>query len=687
MRWLRIRYLIAGLAMLMLPTTPAGAQTTEPAPVAAALVQIDGVIDPGVDDAFTATVAVRSGAVDRTELRLVTTLYTRAADVAALRLAADGQLPPVFGAMSIELGDMPAGTTRLVTTTTTLGDLAFDGADLAGVYPLQFQLFQGADPIGSVLSSLVVLPQTRPAPLLASTVVHVTSQAAPLRGDTPGPSMEALLRPDSSLAVLADEIDDVMADGSAAGVAVAADGRLLGDLARLADGFIRSDASGVDSGARVARRAQAALSAVTRLAGRADTEVLAYPYGPADLVALVRHGLTQEAVNQVRAGRTAVGDRLDEPVTDTILVPPDGLDTATVAALGPVIGEAVLLGEDYLTFAGVQPLEPVRRLQTDGGGEVRLLVPDAELGELLADPEGLGTAAVVQQFLAHTAVRWLAASGTAERAVAVLVDFDDATAGIIAETTRALVDAPWLRPVDLSELADRVEPSAGLVRLAYPLQSAGAELTPGYLATLQRAREALEPLAAMLPEDDPSPAAYAAALQPAASVAYRDPSAAPAGRSRAREVLDRMEELASAVQILPSAPVTLTATTGEVPVTIANTSDVPLDLRVGLSASRFDFPDGATRTVTLPPHSTQRLVFQARARNPGGFAPIRVTLSDPTGTVQLTSQQLSVRSTAIPVVGLVATLGSVLVLAVWTIKQVRRRPGRHERRRKPASAA
>lgn len=683
---------------------PAAGQRIDPRPLDVRLIEVEGIVDDNDNASLRAAIEVRTGPVRRHDLRLVTTVFTRVTDAAALRAAPVGDAQSVFSATSTALPDLAPGTTRVLRTSASTRDLALQGPGLAGVYPVQLQVFEGPDPVGAVMTSMIVLPDTRPAPLFAASVISLRSQAEPLRGDLPAPSLERLLNPDSDLMAFVDTVDAVVADGSAAGVTLAADGRLLDDLQRLSNGFLRADRSALNPGSRRARRAQTAITAVRQLARRGDTEVLAYPYGPADLVALVHNDLDGEALRQVRAGVAALTRMTGRPVSDDIIVPPDGLDAATVAALGPMAADAVLLGERYVAFAAGEGLEPVRRLRTADGGEVRVLVPDARLSTLLSDADEQSSVEAVQQLLAETALQWLNREPGRAGSTALFLHFEALTSGdparvgsatdndntialeVIAATTQAIAQAPWLRPVALSTLLTNVDPSDRLVQLSYPARSGAAELGPDYLAQLQRARDALGPLSRMLPADDPMPTSFAEPLEAMSSVAYREQTAAPAGAERADQVLDRLQELTDAVQILPSAPVTLTSATGEVPVTVTNTSDVTLEVQATASASRFAFTD-STQTITLAPQSTQRLIFEAQALNPGGFAPLLVTLSDPTGSWELAAQQLSVRSTAIPIVGVVATLGSVMVLLFWGIKQGRRRPGRHERRRDTASAA
>ncbi|WP_370326721.1 DUF6049 family protein [Euzebya sp.] len=705
----RVRAAVLALLVLSLlvpalvaPSAPAGAQQ-DPAPppaqdtpagpvgVELTIVELDAVVeatDP--DAALTATLALRAGAEDRRDLRLVTTVHARADGRTGLQAALDGDLGSVFDATSAPLPDLTAGTTRLVTARTETASLSLQGEDRAGVYPVQLQVFDGAEPVGAVVTSLVVLPPEGPAPLPATTVVHLRSDAIPLRDDIAHATAEAAVGPDGPLVAQADQLDAVAADGSAAGVVLAADGRTLEDLTAMADGYVRADGTAVPDDRRVARRAGTVVEAAARLARRGDVETIAYPYAAADLVALVRADLADPALELVAEGGSATSATTGSPVTTGVLVPPDGLDAETLAALGPADAEAVLLDERYLSFADEGDLEPIRRLRTADGGEVRILVPDDVLSQVLADPAAEGVPAVVQRVLAETAAAWLADAG-GPRSEALLLSAQtgaDLPDGVLAAVTAAVADAPWLRPVGLSELRRRVAPSDRVVRLAYPPRSAASELPQTYVRQYADARAALIPLGAVLPEGDPTTESFSESLEVVPSTAYRDPELRSLGAGRSTDVLQHMAGLTGAVGIVPSAPITLTATTGEVPITVTNGSDVDVDLVVSVEATRFDFADD-TQAVTLPARSSQRLVFDARALNPGAFAPVAVTISDPTGALRIARTQISVRSAAVPVVGLVASVGSVLVLLVWGVRQGRRRRkvGRHERRTRQSPAA
>src|SRR5690606_11019665 len=115
-----------------------------------------------------------------------------------------------------------------------------------------------------------------PAPIPTTTVLRVWSpDAAPLGPDGVPVSLASVVAPDSDLRAFARDVDALVGDGSAAGVTVAASGRLLGDLQAMAGGFSTTGGQRVTASDMAARRAAEVVDQVRRLARRGDTEVLA----------------------------------------------------------------------------------------------------------------------------------------------------------------------------------------------------------------------------------------------------------------------------------------------------------------------------------------------------------------------------------------------------------------------------
>ncbi len=65
--------------------------------------------------------------------------------------------------------------------------------------------------------------------------------------------------------------------------------------------------------------------------------------------------------------------------------------------------------------------------------------------------------------------------------------------------------------------------------------------------------------------------------------------------------------------------VTLTDRTGDIPLTIENQLDYPVDVKVVLTSAKLDFPDGDIRTVTLPPGTPTQVDVSVEAKASGAF--------------------------------------------------------------------
>lgn len=691
-RWASVASVVMLLTALLLPTGAAAQLDEPPAPLPLRLHAIQATVAEQQPGTIRVVVDIVAGPTARSDLRLVANLGARATSAAELRLALEGEPATVFASTATDLPDLPAGTISRLPLSIDPADLDLVGEERAGVYPLQLGVFQGPELVGQASTAVIVTPATQPDPLPATMVVGIRSDVAPLTGDLPSPDMVALLDPDGSLVRQVRDLAATAADGTAAGLTVAVSGRLLGDLEELGNGYLRPQGGVADSSDRLARRAARVVEEVRRLLRRGDTSSVAYPYGPADLVALVRGGEADEAVRLVGVGRQAARQVTGSTPSGDVVVPPDGLDAPTVAALGPLGPPTFLLDERYLAFADDDALSPLRRLRTADGGEIHLAMPDEGLSDLLRDPRGVGTASVTQQLLAETAITWME---EVDPSTGVLLHVDiprDLPDGMLSAVNGALGQADWLRPMGLDRLIEVLRPSDRVARLAYPPSSRAAELDTGYIRQLGQAREALVPIRALLPSEEASPeeegegegAAPAAdlatdfgrSLLVAPSIPYRQEALRPEGEARIQLVLDTLEGLGEAVSVVEGPPVTLTSATGEIPVTLVNEATVPLNVRVQVGSTGFAI-EQPERELQLPADSVQTITFSARARNPGGTAGLGVSVQDPSGAMTLVATTLAVRSTAFPVVAVLATVGGVLVLVLWGLREGRRR--RHNR--------
>ncbi|MGH9112416.1 MAG: DUF6049 family protein, partial [Acidimicrobiales bacterium] len=129
--------------------------------------------------------------------------------------------------------------------------------------------------------------------------------------------------------------------------------------------------------------------------------------------------------------------------------------------------------------------------------------------------------------------------------------------------------------------------------------------------------------------------------------------------------------------------ITLTSRTSTIPVNIDNRSDQPLTVRVELSSSQLEFPDGDVITRELQPGIT-RLDVPVRILTSGAF-PLDITVTSPDGSIELDRTTFDVRSTAVTGVGLLLSIGAGLFLAVWWARHWRR--ARRSRHLMPAGSA
>jgi hypothetical protein len=116
--------------------------------------------------------------------------------------------------------------------------------------------------------------------------------------------------------------------------------------------------------------------------------------------------------------------------------------------------------------------------------------------------------------------------------------------------------------------------------------------------------------------------------------------------------------------------VTLTDRSGDIPLTIENQLDYPVDVEVVLTSAKLDFPDGNVRLVTLPPATPTQVDVSVKAKASGAF-PLDIAVQSPDGTLSLGTARYTVRSTAVSGVGLFLSIGAGVFLLLWWARHFR----------------
>jgi hypothetical protein len=127
---------------------------------------------------------------------------------------------------------------------------------------------------------------------------------------------------------------------------------------------------------------------------------------------------------------------------------------------------------------------------------------------------------------------------------------------------------------------------------------------------------------------------------------------------------DRLvEQELSEIQMPEGRSITLTARTGEIPVTFRNNTGKPVRVVVRVESDKLDFPRGTVQNLELTRlNTTERFPVVARA---SGAFPIRITLESPDGHLVVGRARITVRSTAASGASLIVAMGAATFLAVW----------------------
>ncbi|MEI6453905.1 MAG: DUF6049 family protein, partial [Actinomycetes bacterium] len=116
--------------------------------------------------------------------------------------------------------------------------------------------------------------------------------------------------------------------------------------------------------------------------------------------------------------------------------------------------------------------------------------------------------------------------------------------------------------------------------------------------------------------------------------------------------------------------ITLTAHKGTIPITITSTLNYPIRGVLSFTSDKLAFSSATTRNFTIA-RSTHAIRIGVRARTTGDI-PLEVRFTAPDGLL-LASGTITVRSTASSIVGMVITLLAAAVLALWWVRNLRRR--------------
>jgi len=664
------------------PGAPAKATPTSARPALALLSQTQWVPPGQVFDLHLGTAAP---SVPTADLGLTVSVYPCLSSVSGFDQSLSGALGAPVSATSSPihvagLGEAPGGVDLPMpvvvgsgTSTPTASapftiHLQSEGGQCqsfpAGVFPVHLQLLDTRTNgvVGSFTTHLVVTDAPTDTLRLRVGVVlpvQVTQQAT----HDPSP-VDLLARPSSALA-------------TPASAAIAA---TVGTVATIAAQHptvpVTLQVSGQTVGLLGTTGHQATIAQLAQLAATPEAHQLtAAPFTSVDASALVGSGLSDELSLQVARGVDVVGAATGHPAAATSGLGPwitdDGLDAATVGALSTdgfrqlVLPTADVAGPPS---AG-STTQPFTVAGTRGPSLVTMASDDDLAARFNADPGDPVLAA--HQLVAELAqLYYERPNGIAPRAVMAVAPtswtddpaFVDALLGaldgspIIQAATTSQVFASFPEPATCRS-GCRLTGGAGTGGLPVAAIRTQRSRVNGFADSAVGVRSLAQQLGDLVLGGE------AQTLRPAQQGAV----IANAGAAVDAQVAQLAVE--------GDQSITLTASSGTVPVTVVSNAPYPVTAQLVLSSDKLLFPNGETSwstPVTLIPHRSNVVYVRVRSRASGVFR-LDVSLRSPDGSMRLVAGELSVRSTSSSVVGVVLTAAAVVVLAVWWVRTSRRR--------------
>jgi len=474
------------------------------------------------------------------------------------------------------------------------------------------------------------------------------------------------------------------------------------------------------------------LNALAQLVQGGSDQVLPSTYAAVPLFGWEAAGLSDELTQQLTTGSSVLGGVFGVAPSPQTWVVNGPLDSSTLHALIAQGAKHFVVPDGELSPLPTYATETTFAIpaQLVGEGTSRAMVYGADVGLTADFSNPGGPVLAANQLLAELAMIQVETPGV-PRGVAVLPPagwsanttfLDTLLAGLAGhpllssvtasglfaavpvppgpQVQRSLVSpqaaatAPTVPPAPSStatssSTATTIPPA---VSAATANQSAVASANEVALdaGTIRSTRLRLDGLAAVLPQDAHQTVALGRALLTAESSDITE------GQRQAllSTVSTEANRAISQITLPGGSSITLTSTTGQIPLTVLAPPTLHARVQLRLSSQRLIFrlfsPPGGKCQVPTPTsevcdltlttqNTTLKVPVETRA---SGVFPLDVSLWTPDGSVQLASDSDTVRSTAVSGVGVVLIVLAIVSLAVWWVRDLRH--GRRARQLVPA---
>lgn len=457
---------------------------------------------------------------------------------------------------------------------------------------------------------------------------------------------------------------------------VVLDPELVDELAVMTSGYRVADGSDQPVAGTGGPDAQAWLDRLVTVIGSPDTQLVLTPYADPDFSALTNAGLPwADALPAAMRQRVlaALGGYL--PPTDVAWPAGSHIDAAAAAVLAGTGIRTLLVGPDSVASSDTLPAGSGRTVQvrTDPGTLTVLQVPGSVAdGAEQAVRSGGRRLQALPTLIARLAVPAVEDPGT-PHSVLLLPDRD--LAPDPAAAVRAVLGTAQTSWADSSTVEDLVTASAAIEKPSAELEQGPVDvLDPAVLGAITAVGEDRQAVTSMI-GDKESGARFEGMDEAIERMKSGGWSAAPERARAAAGTLDgAVHAVTDGVQlVVPSGngSYTLGSNDSPLPITIANNLDVPVSVRLSLTAVGGvpGFHADDTKVWPVDPQSKKQVKVPVHLDRAGRI-PIRVRLvapaptSDGTALVLGKSLELSVRSTGLGRIGKIITWGAGAVLAL-----------------------
>jgi hypothetical protein len=467
----------------------------------------------------------------------------------------------------------------------------------------------------------------------------------------------------------------------------AVDPALLDNAATMTKPYVVVGSGGECSGAPE-RASPAATSWLARLkTATAGQPMFVTPYADADVAALTRDGMNADLTRAFAEGRSVASSILGRDFT----APAAGSDTNLAQMAWPADGIANyavlenLAGSDGITTvvldSSTMPASPqvdftptAQAATPDGEGpKMAVLLSDDTITKIIgsADSPSVSKAAafaVTQRYLAETAMIAAEEPSVARSIVITPPRRWDPPAGLASDLLNETVNAPWLQPTSLGQLAG-VQHPAGQVHRQAPDAVSKAALGPSLLAQARQLDQQVKLLQSIQQTPDPALDYGVAAVE---STAWRGGGSV-AGSAQAQQFSQYLSGQEDKLKISGPKRITLAGLKGPVPVSITN--DLGYTVRVKLEAGPSTGITIKSPPVLLviPPGQQQIKKVEVAAAT-AGLATLRLRLVTPEGAPLSAQDTVYIQATHYGTLALVI-IGAALAVFILTsvTRAVRRR--------------